>query len=267
MSVLEKISAQIEAVGKLYQAALRQRQFQAAAKLLDAQQVLRDAVAGWNCSFNAGQAMKTLTLTLCFLLFLSTFAPAQDSPTAFIPATPPGPTPPAPLEARPELELPAATPNPAIAAATVGRILANGDLVLPLTGSVTIPSNSLAVVNLTIVTNVNVTYQFVTNVYPITYVLTSPPAGTLTPLFGNVIDPAIGRRLVKTITGATGLTISSFNDTNWATVYLINPNRYPVTWPSTNQVNYRPGGRPPDPSDPYPIVYFESVLGRITASQ
>ena len=160
-----------------------------------------------------------------------------------------------------------------MAAATVGMILASGDLVLPITGTVTIPSNSLAVVNLTIVTNnltivtnVNVTIQYVTNVYPTTYIQTSPPAGTLTPLLSNVIDPALGRRLVKTITGTTGLTIGSFNDTNWATVYLINPNRYPVTWPSTNQVNYR-GGRPPDSSDPYPIVYFESVYGRIIATQ
>jgi len=184
---------------------------------------------------------------------------ASPDPTAFIPALPPEAARPSTEEAR--------------AAVTLGNILANGDLVLPITGTVTIPSNSLAVVNLTIitnnltiVTNVNVTIQYVTNVFPKVYVLTSPPAGTLTPLFGNVIDPALGRRLVKTITGATGLTIGSFNDTNWATVYLVNPNRYPVTWPPTNQVNYR-GGSPPDPADPFPIVYFESVYGRIIATQ
>jgi len=195
---------------------------------------------------------------------------ASPAPTAFIPALPPG----LPLQTRMEMVVPAApSTEEARAAVTLGNILASGDLVLPITGTVTIPSNSLAVVNLTIitnnltiVTNVNVTIQYVTNVYPKVYVLTSPPAGTLTPLFGNVIDPALGRRLVKTITGATGLTIGSFNDTNWATVYLVNPNRYPVTWPPTNQVNYR-GGSPPDPADPFPIVYFESVYGRIIATQ
>jgi len=240
--------------------------------------------------------MKIFSLTLALAFWFARLAGAQtpeapeapaaspaaasgSAPTAFIPALPPGPTPPAPLEERPELIRPPGTspaslvrpsPEEARAAATLGNILASGDLVLPITGTVTIPSNSLAVVNLTIVTNVNVTYQLVTNVYPVAYILTTPPSGILTPLVGNVINPAAGRRLVKTITAATGLTINPFNDTNWATVYLLNPNRYPVTWPGTNQVNYRGGnkpGQPPDPSDPYPIVYFESVFGRIIATQ
>jgi len=117
-----------------------------------------------------------------------------------------------------------------------------------------------------IVTNVvyiatNVVY---TNFYYTNLIIAQ--AGTLTPLTGNVIDPATGHRLVKTITATTGLTIVPFADTNWATVYLVNSNRYPVTWPDTNQVIYR-GGIPPDPSEPYPSVLFESILGRIIATQ
>ncbi len=131
----------------------------------------------------------------------------------------------------------------------------------PISGFITIPGNAV---------NVIVTNLYVTNVF-ITYQVALQP-GTLTPLTGNLIDPRAGRRLVKTITAPTGLTIiPSFQDTNWATVYISNPNRFPVTWPSTNQVLYldRDGkpGNPPDASSPFPIVLFESILGQIIATQ
>lgn len=145
--------------------------------------------------------------------------------------------------------------------AILGTPQARSQLVVPVLSTVTIPTN--AFVNLTIITNVsyvtNLTVFIVTNFFQ-----TNVSSGVLTALTGNVIDPALGLRLVKVVTGPLVFTLAAFADTNWTTVYLKNPGRFPVTWPSTNLVDY--GGVGPATNDFRPIL-FENIFGQFIGSQ
>lgn len=143
---------------------------------------------------------------------------------------------------------------------------------LPITGTVIVPTNAITAIYLTIVTNVIVTNVFVTNLF-VTNVIGTPPSPPIA-LAGTVIDPAIGPRLVKTVTGPLTLTLLPFADTNWTTLFLQNPSKFPVVWPTTNAagalVNYRTAAGPSSPpgtNDDWPVVLFESVLGRLTGTQ
>jgi len=112
----------------------------------------------------------------------------------------------------------------------------------------------------------NTIYVPITNTISITNTVYAQP-GALTPMVGSIIDPAQGRRQTKEILGAIALTILPFDPTNWCTVYLFNPERKPVYWPSTNVVVYKtPNGLPPDPTEPYPSLLFESMFGKIFAT-
>ncbi len=140
-------------------------------------------------------------------------------------------------------------------------------------GSVLVPSNAITAVYITIVTNVIVTNLFVTNVF-VTNVIATPPQPPVV-LAGNTIDARLGACLVKTVTGPIVLALLPFNETNWSTtLYLQNPGHFPVTWPSNNTaglpINYRIGigpSGPPGTNDDWPVVLFETVLGRLTATQ
>ena len=149
---------------------------------------------------------------------------------------------------------------------------ARAQITLPITGNVIVPTNAITAIYLTVITNVIVTNYIVTNVYITNLVVT--PDVALVALTGNTIEPAMGKRLVKTVTGPTLLALLPFSETNWTTVYLQNPSRFGVVWPLTNTaglaVNYRTAAGPSSPpgtNEDWPTVLFETVLGRLTGTQ
>lgn len=140
-----------------------------------------------------------------------------------------------------------------------------GQITVPIVSTVTIPTNAVTVVNLTYVTNFIVTNLYVTNFF-VTFV---SPTSPISDLPGNIVDPALSRRLVKRVTGPIALQLAPFADDVWSTVYLQNPGKWPVTWPVTNlagaPIHYHPA--PPGTNDDFPVVLFESILGIVIASQ
>jgi hypothetical protein len=107
------------------------------------------------------------------------------------------------------------------------------------TNGTIIINNITTNVYLTITTNVDVTVldqrittnTYVTNITFITQITTNASTDIVT-LQDNVINPKLGIRLLKNITGATTFTTSNFSPSMFTTLYFRNPSKFQITWPT-----------------------------------
>jgi len=100
----------------------------------------------------------------------------------------------------------------------------------------------------------------VTNVYPVT-VMTNKTL--LTVISKPVVDPLVGSRLFLVAYGPMTLLATNFTNDRLTTLYLANPNLWPITWPAGR---WR-GNRTPSPTNDFPIVLFESINGVLIATE
>lgn len=109
-----------------------------------------------------------------------------------------------------------------------------------------IPTNGTVIINQivtnvyqTITTNVEVTVldqrvttnTYVTNITFVTQITTNASTAIVT-LPNNVINPKLGTRLLKIITGPTTFTTANFGNDTFTTLYFKNPSKFQITWPT-----------------------------------
>ena len=100
----------------------------------------------------------------------------------------------------------------------------------------------------------------VTNVYPVTVITNKT---LMTVIAKPVIDPLVGARLFLVAYGPLTLSVTNFTNDRLATLYLANPNLWPITWPAGRWRN----NVKPSPTNDFPIVLFESINGVLIATE
>lgn len=82
-----------------------------------------------------------------------------------------------------------------------------------------------------------------------------PPVLTIT---NGTVDAAAGNRFYQLITGPTTISVVAATDVSVLTLYLDNPDLFPITWPLAWKTKGVAGV-----SNDYPIALFEQVKGKL----